>query len=80
MTIKQYIPFARLMAKVAQEKSRQTHDGKVPRRILHSALYLLTLGPVSPPSVVADCLTVIAIDLGCNVSTIVTSDKRCVQV
>ena len=77
--IQEHIPFARRMAEAAKEKYNQTQPGKVPRWILRSTLYFLSLGSVSPPSVVADCLTIIAIDLGCDMD-IVISDERCVQV
>ena len=77
MSIQQYTPFAQSMVRAAREKYQQ---GKVPRWILRPALYLLSLGPMSQASVVADCLTIVAIDLGCDVSTIVISDERCVQI
>ena len=79
LSVKEYIPFARRMAEAAQEKYRltpDTQDKKVPRRILRSALYFLTLGPLAPASVIADCLTVVAIDLECDVSNVEMSDER----
>ena len=80
MTIQEHIPFAQRVLRAAQEGYGQTQHRKVPRWTLHSALYLLSLGPVSPASVVTDCLTIVAIDLGCDVSDIVILDERCVQV
>ena len=80
MTIHEHIPFAQRMLQAAQEGYQQTDCRKVPRWILHSALYFLSLSPVSPPSVVANCLTILAIDLGCNVPDTTVSDERCVQV
>ena len=74
----EHIPFAQRMLQAAQEGYQQ--HTKVPRWILRSALYFLSLCPVSPPSVVANCLVVIAIDLGCDVSGVVIPDERCVQV
>ena len=80
MSVQEYIPSAQRMAKVAQETYQQrTQDRKVPRWTLHSALYFLSLGPLSPTSVVADSLTVVAVDLGCDVSGIIVSDERYVQ-
>ena len=79
MSIEEHIPFARRMVEAAQEKYHQTQRRKVPRWILRSVLYLLSLGPLSPASVVADCLTIIAIDLGCDIPTIAVEDERCVQ-
>jgi hypothetical protein len=79
LSVQEYIPFARRMAEAAQEKYRQTQDRKVPRQILRSALYFLSLGRLAPASVVADSLTVVAVDLGCDVSNTTTLDERYVQ-
>ena len=78
LSIQDHIPLARRMAETAQEKYQQTR--KVPRWILRSALYCLSLGPLSPASVVADCLTIVAIDLGCDVSNTPISDERYVHM
>jgi hypothetical protein len=67
------------MVETAKAKYQQTRPSKVPRHILRSALYSLSLGPSSTASVVADSLTIIAVDLGCDFSTVVVSDERCVQ-
>ena len=80
MSIREHVPFARRMAQAAQEGFKQTEDIKVPRWTLRSALYFLSLAPISPTSVVADCLTIIAIDLGCDVTTAESLDERWVQV
>ena len=80
MTLHEHIPFAQRMLQAAQEGYQQTQHRKVPRWILHSTLYCLSLGPVSPPSVIADCLTIIAIDLGCEIPNAAISDERCVQI
>ena len=75
-----HIPFSQHIAKAAQEKYQQTQRKKVPRWALRSACHLLSLGSVSPPSTIADCLMVIAIDIGCNVSEVKASNERCVCV
>ena len=80
LSLQEYIASARQMTKTAREKYDQSRDGRVPRWILRSALYLLSLGPLSPASVVADCLTIIAIELGCDVSNAATFDERCVHI
>ena len=49
---------------------------KVPRWTLRFAFDSLSLDPPPPPSVIADCLKIIAIDLGCNITNITTSDQR----
>ena len=79
LSTREYIPFARHMAEAARKKYQQTRHTKVPRRILCSTLYFLSPGPLSPPSVIADCLAIVAIDLGCDVSNIVTLDERYAQ-
>ena len=80
MTIREHIQFAQRVLQAAREGYQQTQHRKVPRWILHAALYFLSLGPVSPASVVTDCLTITAIDLGCDVLDVVILDERCVQV
>ena len=72
------IPFARYMAETAQLGYRRMRCQKVPRWILRFALFTLALDPPSSPSVVADCLTIVAIDLGCDVSSTEPLDDRCV--
>lgn len=47
---------------------------------LRFAFYSLSLGPSPPPSVVSDCLKIIAVELGCELSNITTPDERCVQL
>ena len=49
---------------------------KVHRWVLRFALHSLSLDPPPPTSVVADCLAMVAIDLDCDVSNIVTLDER----
>ena len=80
LSVKDHIPFARRMVEAAQEKYRENLPRKVPRRILRSALYFLSLGPPSPPSVVADSLGVIAIDLDCDISMLASLDERWVKI
>ena len=80
LSVQEHIPFARRMAEVAQEKYQQTQPRKVPRWILRSTLYFLSLGPLSSPSVVADCLTIVAIDLDCEVSNVAIPDERYAQI
>ena len=67
MSTQEHIPFAKCMVQAARDEYQRLHRRKVPRWILHLAFSFLSLGSVSPPSVVADCLTIIAIDLGCDI-------------
>ena len=73
------ISFARGMVEVVQIKYQQTQRRKVPRWALRFTLRFLSLEPPPPTSVVADCLSIIAIDLGCISNTgLATSDERSV--
>ena len=70
------------MAEAAQVEYQKTQHRKVPFRILHFVLHSLSFDPPPPMPVVADCLSTIAIDLGCDVSNAgaTTSDERCVHI
>jgi hypothetical protein len=76
----EYIPFAQYMAEAAREGYQQTQYRKVPRWILRFALRSLSLDPSPPTSILADCLSIVATDLDCDVSNITTLDQRCVQI
>ena len=69
------------LAKLARSEYHRTRQIKVPRLILRFALHSLSLDPPPPTSVIADCLSIIAIDLGCDVSNTGTTtlDERCVR-
>ena len=64
---------------VSQENERRA-NGKVPRWIIRFALHSLSLDPLPPTAVVVDCLSVVAIDLGCKDSGKrgSASSRRCV--
>ena len=66
------VPFAQALAQVAQSEYQSYEGGnrKVPRWLLRFALRFLSEDPLPPISVVINCLTIIATDLGCNVSDI----------
>ena len=70
------IPFAWCMAEAARVGYLQSQCRKVPRWILRFALDSLSLDPPPPGSVVTDCLRIIAIDLGCDISNLTTPDER----
>jgi len=67
--------FATTLVQVAY--NRRQH-GKVPRWVLRFSLHSMLMDPEPPVSVIADCLMIIAIDLGCNISEsdISNLDKR----
>ena len=75
----EHIRLARHMVEAAQAY-QQAQRKKVPRGILRFALSSISLDPTPPPSVVANCLTILAIDLGYSVSDITTPNDRCVQI
>jgi hypothetical protein len=61
------VPFAHTLAQVAQIEYRRRRDKpKVPRWLLRFALRFLSQNPLPPTPVIIDCLTMIAIDLGCH--------------
>ena len=69
---------ARSLVKLALSEYQRTQQAKIPRFILHFALHSLSLHPPPPTSIIADCLSIIAIDLGCDISDPGTtaSDER----
>jgi hypothetical protein len=78
-TVDEQLPFARYMAEAARVGYQHTRRTKVSRWILRFALFSLSLDPPSPSPVIADCLTIIAMDLGCDLSDVVTPGERYVQ-
>ena len=54
------------LVKFARFKAQST-QAKVPRWILSFALHSLSLHPLPPTSVIVDCLSIVAIDLDCDV-------------
>ena len=76
----EHTTFARHMVEVAQVEYQQSRYRKVPRWILRFVLRSLSLDSPPPASVLADCLTIVAIDLGCDVRKITASEERYVQI
>ena len=75
----EYIIFSHALAKLAQYEYQRREPGKmVPGWILRFVLYSMSLDSMPPTPVVINCLSIIAIDLGCNVSGArsVILDKR----
>ena len=77
------VPLANALEQVAQFEYQSMEHGnrKVPRWLLRFALRFLSQDPLPPTSVVINCLTIIATDLGCNLSDIssMASDEKCVH-
>ena len=76
------VPFARAMAQVTQVEYRGRKGGRpeIFRVLARFALRFLSQDPLPPTSVVVDCLTIIATDLGCNMpdTNTVIPDEKCV--
>ena len=69
---------AQSLVRLARFKYQTTQDGRVPVLILHFTFHSLSLYPPPPTPVIAGCLSIIAIDLGCDVSDTgtTTPDER----
>ena len=76
----EHILITQLMAEVAQVEYQLAQGQNVPPGILCFAFHSLFLDPLPPASVTTNCLKVIAIDLGCDISDIETLDKRYVHL
>ena len=71
----EHIQLAWCIAEAAQAEYQQT-PREVPDWMLRFVFDSLSLDPPPPPTVIFDCLRIIAIDLGCDISYISTSDDR----
>ena len=63
----EYTLVAGTLVKLAQFGHRITPQQKVPRLILRFALHSLSQDPPPPTPIITDCLSIIAIDLDCDV-------------
>ena len=75
----EHVIVAHALTKIARFGYRWRRREKVPRWLLRFALHSLSQFPLPPTSVVVDCLSIIAIDLGCDPSNVATLDERCVR-
>jgi len=79
----EHIKVARVLTNFARSEYQRSEPAKVPRWLLRFALHSLSRNPLPPVSVVADSLSIIAINLGCDVPDIITMnppDQRCVHI
>ena len=77
----QLIPVMRAVAEASQVECRGVQHQKVSRQILRFTLCTLSIHPPPPTSIIVDCLSIIAIDLGCDISSIGTTlTDRCVCI
>jgi len=65
----EHVSFANALTRVTHQTGQQTIP-KVPRWVLRFVLHSLSKHPPPPTSVIVACLSIIAIDLGCDVSSI----------
>ena len=73
LSTQQHIPIVQAVVEAAQAEYQRTQPQKVPRRVLHFTLCSLSMYPPPPTSIIANCLMIIAIDLGCDMSSIRTT-------
>jgi len=65
-----------VLTQLAQFEYQRKQHQKVPCWILRFALHHLSQDPLPPTSIVTNCLSIIAIDLGCTIPDTATPDKR----
>ena len=77
-----HIPVSQHMAEAARIGYQKSQPQKVPRWILRFTLHSLSLDPPPPTPAVATWLSIIAIDLGCDIlnTRATTLDERCVCI
>ncbi|KAF9780449.1 hypothetical protein BJ322DRAFT_293868 [Thelephora terrestris] len=77
-SIPDHVAITQDLVKAAMVEYKQR--SKVSRWILRFVLHSLSMDPPLPASAVADCLTIVAIDLDCDISDITFLDERYVQI
>ena len=68
-----------VLVQLARFKYQRKQPHKVPRWILRYGRHILSQDPLPPTSVVAGCLSIIAMDLGCAVLNAANLDERYVR-
>jgi len=76
----EHVAVAHVLSKLSWSEYRRKGLGHVPPPCLSFALHYISQDPLPPPSVITDCLLIIAIDLGCNVPKIMVLAERYVRV
>jgi len=69
-----------ILVQLAWSEYQRSGCLKVPRWILSFSLHHLSQGPLPSPAIVTDCLSIVAIDLGCTFSDITTPNERYVEI
>ena len=75
----EHVVVASALARFAPFENWRSGGVKVPRWLLGIALHSLSQDSSPPAPVVVNCLSVIAVDLGCDVPRTVNSDNRYVR-
>ena len=80
-TAHEHVVVARALSRLAQSEYKRRESQKTPRWVLRFAFHSLSQDPPPPTSVVFNCLSVIATDLDCDVSSSGTTrlDERYVH-
>ena len=76
----EHVAVTRALSKLSWSEYRRREPGRVPPLCLSFARHYLSQDPLPPPSVIANCLLIIAISLGCNIPNTMTLEERCVCV
>ena len=74
------VAVAHAISNLSWSEYRRRGPDKVPPPHLSFALHYISQDPPPPASVIASCLLIIAIDLGCDVQENVIFAERCVHV
>ena len=77
---KGYEPGSDVLVKLARSEYQRSGCRKVPRWILRFSLHHLSQDPLPSPTIVADCLSIIAIDLGCKIPKTTILNERYVDI
>jgi len=76
----EHIVVAHALTKITKVECQRRGGERVPHWILRFVLHSLSQSALPPASVVIDCLSIIAINLGCTPFNLTTSDERCVCI
>ena len=72
----EYIQLSKGIVNTTRAATQRMRHVKVPVRFLHFVAYSLSADPPPPVPVIADCLKIVAIDLGCDLSNITAFEYR----
>jgi hypothetical protein len=78
-TSREHVAVARALSKLSWSELRRSQFEMVPPLCLSFALHYLSQEPLFPPSIIADCLLIIAIYLGCHVPNTIFLEERYVH-